>query len=135
MRRTLIPLFLLVAAAGPAIPTGATRSPPPSALVIRTKIATGRAVYIEGALTYASVSDRHGQVLVTRRVDKRVTILLGTGRYRLRSWVRPCDGNCSVLDPPTDRCARAFRLEPGQGLAATIRVQAARPCAISFRRA
>lgn len=134
MRRILIVLSALVAAAGLVTPSGATRSQPPSELVIRTKIVTSGGLYVEGALTYASVSDRHGRVLVTKRIDKRVTLLLGTGPFRVRSWVRPCDGNCSVLDPPTDRCGRAFRLAPGRKLVATIRVQAAHPCVISFRR-
>ncbi len=131
MRRVLI---VVVAAAGLALPSGATGSQSRTALVIRTKIVTTGGVYIEGALTYVSVSDRHGRVLITKRVDKRVVLPLGSGHYRLRSWVRPCDGNCSVLDPPTDRCGRAFSLATGQALVATIRVQAARPCAISFRR-
>jgi len=138
MRRILIFLIVvsaLVAAAGLVTPSGATRSQPPSELVIRTKIVTSGRLYVEGALTYVSVSDGQGRVLTTRRIDKRVTLLLGVGRFRLRSWVRPCDGNCSVLDPPTDRCGRAFRLAPGRKLVATIRVQAAHPCVISFRRA
>ena len=31
---------------------------------------------------------------------------LSPGRYRVISYQRPCDGNCGLLDPPTDRCAR-----------------------------
>jgi hypothetical protein len=27
----------------------------------------------------------------------------------LRVYIRPCDGNCSLLDPPQQRCSKTVR--------------------------
>jgi hypothetical protein len=48
----------------------------------------------------------------TRAVRGRVTTVLpGTaGRHLLTSFIRPCDGNCGYLDPPSHRCSLRVRL-------------------------
>lgn len=39
------------------------------------------------------------------------TVLRATaGRHVLTSFIRPCDGNCSYLDPPSHRCSLRVRL-------------------------
>jgi len=30
---------------------------------------------------------------------------LPAGDYRVTRYLRPCDGNCSLLDPPSERCS------------------------------
>ena len=39
------------------------------------------------------------------------TVLRGTAdRHVLTSFIRPCDGNCGYLDPPSHRCGVRVRL-------------------------
>ena len=64
--------------------------------------------YIEGFVWFASLD---------RAKPKRVTgssILLRAtpGRHVLHVFIRPCDGNCSLLDPPEKRCSA--RVRPGR---------------------
>lgn len=35
------------------------------------------------------------------------------GDYVLRSYVRPCEAACPLMDPPTDECTLALSLEAG----------------------
>jgi len=125
----LVALAALVAAGA----AEASQEKPPR-LVIRTVISTNQAVYTEGAVAFVAVDDLHGHTLAARRIDKRLALALHSGRFRLRSWVRPCDGNCGYLDPPTDRCSHPFGLRRGDRLLATIRMQAGDPCRISLHR-
>ena len=66
--------------------------------------------YIEGSVSFLRVRDARGTLVVDEsggpRLRWRVRRRLPAGRYRLTSFERPCDGNCSLLDPPTDRCSR-----------------------------
>jgi hypothetical protein len=103
-------------------------------LTVRTVHVRGSPMYIEGAVTFVAVERRHGRTIVQQRIDKRLRLSLAAGRYRLRSWVRPCDGNCGYLDPPADRCSQPFSIRRGQRVVATIRIRDASPCRISFRR-
>src|ERR687898_967158 len=69
--------------------------------------------YIEGSVSVLRVRDARGTLVVDEssgpRVRWRVRRRLPPGRYRLTSFERPCAGNCSQLDPPTDRCSRRIR--------------------------
>jgi hypothetical protein len=40
--------------------------------------------------------------------------LVAPGDYVIKSWQRPCDGNCDNLSDVTDRCQRAVTLPPNQ---------------------
>jgi hypothetical protein len=133
MRGTLI-LAAVATVLGLVAGVGAQATPPPR-LVVRTVLATGGPIYIEGALSFVAVDKRPCRTIVTKQVRKRLVLRLAAGRYRLRSWVRPCDGNCGTLDAPTDRCARPFTLARGQTLVATIRQRPTTRCSITFRRA
>ena len=57
------------------------------------------------------------------RARWRVRRRLPAGRYRLTSFERPCSGNCSLLDPPTDRCSRRITIiaHGRTGVRATVR--------------
>jgi hypothetical protein len=39
------------------------------------------------------------------------------------SYIRTCDGNCSLLDPPSKRCSRVLRLGAGVVATATVRLR------------
>jgi hypothetical protein len=70
---------------------------------------------IEGYVWFAGL-DR------VRPVDNRSLTLHGTGRHRLVSYIRDCDGNCGLLDPPSMRCSRIVTLHAGGTRRATVRL-------------
>jgi D-alanyl-D-alanine dipeptidase len=90
-------------------------------------------LYIEGAVSYLQLR-RHGRVVLRRsyRPGRRVALRrrLRAGRYRLRSWQRPCDGNCGTLDPPTDACSRRMFVPAGGSVRAVVRLRPGRGCSI-----
>ena len=136
MQRTLVTAVALAAVALPAVAEAA-----PGTLDYRQSLDSSRGVYIEGSVSFVRVRDSDGDAVVRRRVSKprfRMRRKLLPGRYRVVSYQRPCDGNCSLLDPPVDRCARAVRVlsggltevgvtvRPGRGCRMTRHAQAAR---------
>jgi hypothetical protein len=121
---------------GPGAPT-ATIQPTtvdgPDPVPVRiTQVVLGQANPVEGYVSYLRVEPAHGAAVITGRLpgSQRVTLRLPPGRYRLRSWQRTCDGNCSYLDQPTIECARAFTLHRGEPLAATIQVDWTSGCTV-----
>jgi len=84
--------------------------------------------YIEGSISFLRVT--HGkEVLVDGRVTDGVSVrgrvpvfsrAVEPGDYRVVSYRRPCDGNCSFLDPPVDRCEATVHVPGGETLFATI---------------
>ena len=89
------------------------------------RVLTG--AYIEGSVSFLRVRDARGELVVdesaARRLRWRVGRRLPPGRYRLTSFERPCDGNCSLLDPPTERCSRRIKIiaHGRTGVRATVR--------------
>jgi D-alanyl-D-alanine dipeptidase len=97
-----------------ALPAGADAAP--GTLDFRESLDASRGVYIEGSIAFVRVRDASGDLVVRRRTARapfRMLRKLPPGRYRVISYQRPCDGNCSLLDPPTDRCARRVRILSG----------------------
>jgi hypothetical protein len=86
-----------------------------------------RGPYIEGSVSFLRVLDASGRLVLeqraTGRVRWRVRTRLPAGPYRVTSFERPCDGNCSLLDPPRERCSRRIRIFAGSrtGIRATVR--------------
>jgi len=70
---------------------------------------------IEGYVWFAGV-DR------ARRVTGRSLSVRPTGRHDLVSYIRTCDGNCGLLDPPSKRCRHALTLRAGTTVHATVRL-------------
>ena len=72
--------------------------------------------YIEGSMSYLKIVATAGRVVLPRRAQGafRVRLRPRAGLYRVVSFQRPCDGNCSLLDPPTDRCSRRVRVYAGE---------------------
>jgi D-alanyl-D-alanine dipeptidase len=62
-----------------------------------------------------------------------MTRRLPPGRYRVISYQRPCDGNCGLLDPPTDRCVRPIRVLSGGLTEVAVSVRPGRGCRMSRR--
>ena len=117
-----------------AHPAGPTR--PAGHLVIR-EVLVGHSLFVEGSVGFVRIERPSGRKVLTRRLpldDPRITVPLRPGRYRLKSWQRPCDANCGTLDPPTDRCSRMLTIRPGERLRAIIRLNPATGCVIRLRR-
>ena len=94
----------------------------PSAHATRLTIAetfVGKGMYIEGSRWHLRVDHRRLS-LVDDYVRRTWTRVVEPGRYRIVSFQRPCDGNCSLLDPPTDRCSATVRVPTGRTLRITI---------------
>ena len=85
-------------------------------VVYETNLGHG-ASYVEGFQAYLAVAaDAGGSTTVTvhQTAGPALTKRLATGRYTIKSWLRPCDGNCGTLDDATDRCQLAVSLGPNQ---------------------
>ena len=91
------------------LPSGSNRL-----VVYETKL--GReGVYAEGFQSYLAVTAGAGgstTVTVPRTAGPAFTKRLAPGRYTIKGWLRPCDGNCGTLDDSTDRCQLAVSLRP-----------------------
>jgi zinc D-Ala-D-Ala dipeptidase len=129
--RTLATTAALAALALPAASDAA-----PGTLDFRQSFARAP-VYVEGAVSFVRVRDTAGDAVVRRRVQHRPRFRmirrLHPGRYQVVSYQRPCDGNCSLLDPPTDRCARRVRILSGGLTQVRVRVRPARGCTMTRR--
>jgi hypothetical protein len=109
----------------------------PTRLHVQQVVATGSPLPVEGSIPYVRVARADGSTVVQRRLKFTGRtgvgdVSLAPGRYRLQSWQRYCDGNCSLLDPPSDRCSRWFRIHRGQTLKATVTVTYGSGCRIAF---
>ena len=120
-------LALCVAASIAALAAPAASAQSPSGVLdFRRVLDLSRGPYIEGSVAFLRVRDAAGRVVLdesSRRVRWRVRRRLPAGRYRLTSFERPCSGNCSVLDPPADRCSRRITIitHGRTGVRATVR--------------
>ena len=120
-------LALCVAAsiAALAAPVASAQSPS-GVLDFRRVLDLSRGPYIEGSVAFLRVRDAARRVVLDEssgRVRWRVRRRLPAGRYRLTSFERPCSGNCSVLDPPAERCSRRITIiaHGRTGVRATVR--------------
>jgi hypothetical protein len=130
---------LLAACSGQPAPDATvqptTVSGPDPVAVHITQVTTSKARPIEGAVSYLRVDHVGGATVIDGRLpgSQQVTLRLPAGQYRLRSWQRTCDANCSHLDQPTIECARTFSLYRGEPLAATTRVDWTSKCTVVLR--
>jgi hypothetical protein len=93
----------------------------------------GGNLYIEGSYSYVRVEQGGKSVKQVRLSNERfprATIRLEPGTYRLISFQRPCDGNCSMLDPPTDQCSREITAEAAAELGTVVRLSPGEGCEI-----
>src|ERR671937_1051484 len=118
----------LVIAALATAGCGASQVKPPAAHPATLHVQqewVGRGMYTEGSYSYVRVERDGDKVVQVRLSDERTpraTVRLDPGSYRLVSFQRPCDGNCGILDPPTDECARSLEAFEGAILEAVVRI-------------
>src|SRR5688572_3790647 len=89
---------LATTAAFAALALPATAAAAPGTLDYRQKLDASRGVYIEGSISFVRVRNADGAVVVRRRIMKprfHMVRKLRPGRYRVVSYQRPCNGNCS----------------------------------------
>ena len=97
--KTALALAVLVAALA-----AGNASSAPSGVRVRISNEMTR-FYIEGYISFAKLDHTRA-----RRVNGSSLVLpAGPGRHVLHVFIRPCDGNCSNLDPPEKRCAAVVR--------------------------
>jgi hypothetical protein len=116
--KTATALALLVA----AFTAGNIDAAPPSVRVRLSNEMTR--FYIEGYVWFVRL-DRTKWRRVT---GSSIALKASSGRHVIHVFVRPCDANCSVLDPPEKRCAAVVRR--GQTATYHLRNQG---CAITVR--
>ena len=125
-------LFTVVVLAGCGGSQPAPRSAYPAKLHVRQEW-VGGSLYIEGSYSYVRVEQDEKKVVQVRlkgRKTLETKVLLQTGFYRLVSFQRPCDGNCGILDPPTDRCSSEIEAKAGALVEATVRLSPGEGCTI-----
>ena len=112
-----------------------TGSGPDPVPVRITQVVVSRVQPVEGALSYLRVDHADGATVIDGRLpgSHQVTLGLPAGQYRLRSWQRTCDGNCSHLDQPTIECARTFSLARREPLVVTVQVDWTAKCTVVLR--
>jgi hypothetical protein len=91
-------------------------------------------VPIEGEYSYARIEAPGGSEITDVRLprDGRGTIHLSPGSYRLISYQRICNGNCSNLEPPSEQCSNPFTISGDRPLVARIHVTFGSGCTITF---
>jgi hypothetical protein len=110
----------------------ASASPPKAKLVFSTMGSGPR--YIEGSIEFYRVLSADGKRVKEGSLTERpASIELAPGRYELVSYVRPCDGSCGVLDPPTDECRSKFSIKAGQTLDAVRQQSDKGACTLRIR--
>jgi hypothetical protein len=124
-----------VAAAGAlvlaAAPAGAGHAPDRGSLTLSTRVDASKGPYIEGSISYLHL--KRGDRVVARRSGSgpiRTRLKPHAGLYRVVSYQRPCDGNCSELDPPTDRCSKRVRVYAGESSSARVVTKPGSGCTI-----
>ena len=137
MRRTaLIWLGAIALAAGCGGTQPELRSGHPGRLHVRQEHAGG-GYYIEGSYSYVRL-ERPGSADVETRLSlgraPQATLSLETGSYRLVSFQRPCDGNCGLLDAPTDRCSVPIEVTEDAELHEVIELTPGSGCTIHEER-
>jgi D-alanyl-D-alanine dipeptidase len=130
MRVALI--AVLVAAAVPASPGEAAA--PRGTLKVDQRFDYSGGPYVEGSISYLRVR-KGGRVVAERSRAGGVSLSrrLRPGLYRVGSFQRPCAGNCSMLDPPAERCSRRVRLFAGETSTVRAVTRPGRGCRMRVR--
>ncbi len=124
-----------MAAAGALVlavaPAGAGHTSDRGSLTLSSRLNVSGGAYVEGSVSYLRL--RRGDRIVARRSGSgrlHAHLKPRAGLYRVVSYQRPCDGNCSMLDPPTDRCSKRVRVYAGESSSARVVTKPGSGCTI-----
>jgi hypothetical protein len=114
--------------AGKRLPSGTSR-------LVLHQMWVGHQFYTEGSRSYLTVSAPNGEsetfgYVVMHTGDPVFSKLVPPGRYTIKSWQRPCDGNCDHLGEVTDRCQRTVTLPPNRSSLFVIQLAPGHGCRI-----
>lgn len=130
----LVALALGVTACGGSEETADT----PTGLLVVKQVSVGDGLYIEGSKSYVSAEPEDGgdatEVELSTDAKPTASLKLEPGSYTLKSWQRPCDGNCGYLDPPTDRCSGPVAIAEGTETHVTVKLRPGKGCEIVLPR-
>ena len=71
--------------------------------------------YMEGQVSFLSVDGvEHEYRLARVGLVPLAELEVPRGEIEVKSWQRPCDGNCGALDPPANRCSTSLEMEQGE---------------------
>jgi zinc D-Ala-D-Ala dipeptidase len=132
MRHTRVALVVMAVAAGAA--PAADAAAPRGTLDVRQRFDYSAGQYFEGSVSYLRV--RKGRRVVAERSRAGPVTLerrFRPGLYRVASYQRPCSGNCTFLDMPTDRCSRRVRVFASETTAARVVTRPGRRCRVRVR--
>jgi hypothetical protein len=91
----------------------------------------------EGSISFVRVFDDSGELVNgNRSKDWRPNfrMQLAGGAYQVRTYRRPCDGSCRVLDPPRDACEFGAEIgADGSNRLVVVRVARGGDCRVSDR--
>ena len=111
-----VALVALAAAGCGAAEHNSAPGEPTSTVRVREVHVPGAPYFIKGAITYV----RAGGEEHTLQPPDDLRLELPVGTQQIEIWHRPCDGNCSNLDPPTDRCSASVDVRDSETTLATI---------------
>jgi hypothetical protein len=127
-----VALALLVGGCGGGGDKKAEPSGGAGSLRVKHVVDGSQGLYAEGSIWHVRVVDSNGSAVLDKKLaDDSVSVSLDAGTYTLESEELPCDGNCSNLDPPADRCSQELTVDAGQELAATITLKPGHGCTIA----
>jgi hypothetical protein len=123
---------LAVAVASAVVASVAAARSQTPALTVTQQFA-GTTHYIEGSIGFVRIENLLGRRIAQknfRNAKELRFFALRPGRYRMVSFQRPCDGNCGVLDPPTDKCSKLVKIQGRATVKATVVVRPSAGCTI-----
>lgn len=113
----------------------ASADPADGRLVVGEHQLRSDSLYTEGYISFLRVRGKTGAIIVRKRSLGKVHLRthLAPGSYRLTRFIRPCDGNCGYLDPPTELCRQTLTVAAGVKTHAVVISRIGHPCQIEIR--
>ena len=106
----------------------------PTGLLVVQQVRVGDELYIEGSKSYVSAEPEDGgeaeELELPQTAKPTGSLRLEPGAYTLKSWQRPCAGNCGYLDPPTDECSGPVSIAEGAETHVTVKLRPGKGCEI-----
>ena len=130
-KRAFVAVTLCVALGGCSTLTTAGETPSPALLRVTVVQDQSGGAYIEGAAHYLRMTGSGVDTQLRLNEGSPTAFSLPEGSYELESWARPCDGTCSHLDGPTDRCTGTFPLTGGATTAIEVTASPGKACTLA----